>query len=135
MRPASIVNFERVVVLIILLGLVTTAFTWNTAVAMARQQGLGTGFVIGAGAFSLALNLLLLWLIARQRSVVAKWIYILLSLGGLALALVGGRALANLPTPLLLLNAAQWLLSLVSIYLLFRPDTRAWFGGTDNRSA
>lgn len=134
MRPASIVTFERIIILVILLGFVTTALTWDGAVAMARRQGIGESLLIALGALSLAINLLLLWLIARRRSAAAKWIFILLSAGGLAMALIGAGAIASLPLPLIMLNVVQWLLTLYAIWLLFRPDSRGWFGGGDSGS-
>jgi hypothetical protein len=134
MRPASIVNFERVVLLTIVIGLVATVLNWEAAVAMVRSQSrgqFGSTFVIVVEAISIALYLLLLWLIARRRSVVAMWIYVVFAVIGLLMSLRGLGDLGRLPLTALLLQGAQWLLTLVSLWLLFRPDSRAWFRGTD----
>jgi hypothetical protein len=132
MRPASIVNFERVVLITIVIGLVATVLNWDAAVALVRWQSrgqFGSTFVLVIQAVSIAIYLLLLWLIARRRSVVAMWIYVVLAVAGLLLSLRGLPDLGRMPLLPLLLQAAQWLLTLVSLWLLFRPDSRAWFRG------
>ena len=138
MRPASIVNFERVLLLTIVIGLAAAVFNWDATVALARSQSggrFGSTFVLVVQAASIALYLLLLWLIARRRSVVAMWIYVVLAVAGLLLALRGLSSLGQLPLPALLLQAAQWLLTLVSLWLLFRPESRAWLRGAGDAAA
>jgi hypothetical protein len=132
MRPASIVNFERIVLITIVIGLAATVLNWEAVVAMARSQSrgqFGSNFVLVVQALSIALYLLLLWLIARRRSVVAMWIYVVLAVAGLLLSLRGLSELGRMPLWAVLLQAAQWLLTLASLWLLFRPDARAWFRG------
>jgi len=129
MRPASIVNFERIVLLLIVIALVGTVLTWNGLLAAAAQQGLGEGPLIGIHVAALALILLLLWLIARRRSAVARWVWILLWLAWIAVSVPTIGDTLGGPLPELLLHAAQWVLILLSIWMLLRPDAGAWFRG------
>jgi hypothetical protein len=71
--------------------------------------------------------LLLMWLIARRRSVVAKWIWILLSIAGLALMVPAIGTVLRGPLPDVLLQLAQLVLTLLSVWMLLRPDAAAWF--------
>ncbi|MEA3041854.1 MAG: hypothetical protein QOC65_1343 [Sphingomonadales bacterium] len=129
MRPASIVNFERIVLLLLVIGLVGTVLSWDGLQAAAAQQGLGEGALIGVHVVLLALLLLLLWLIAHRRSAVAKWVWILLCVAGIAVSVPTiGDSLSG-PLPAVLLQAAQWILILLSIWMLLRPDAGAWFRG------
>jgi len=131
MRPASIVNFERVVLLIILFNAAGAALDWERTTSALARGGVGQGPMIAFLAGVLALILLLMWLIARRRSTVAKWIYVALTLVLLASAISLLR-IDELGILALALNAAYALLSVVSIWLLFRADARAWLAGDDD---
>lgn len=135
MRPASIVNFERVVLLMIVLALVNAALNWEAMTAYVRAQGMGPTVLIVVQAFSVAVMLLLLWLIARRRSVVAKWIWIALVALGIAMAVPGLSETFDLPAATLIVQLVQWLLSLATVWLLLRPDASAWFAGRDEPPA
>jgi hypothetical protein len=127
MRPNSIVTFERVFLIMIVLGLIGAVLRWDAVVAELRATGLAEGVGIAIYAFALAVSLLLLWLIARRGSSVARWIYVVLCVAGFALAIPAFGATLRLPLPELLMQIAQWLLAILSVWLLFRPDARAWF--------
>ena len=127
MRPASIVNFERVVILSLLVGLVATAVNWEHAVQATETIGFGSGLVIGVQVVSIALTLLLLYFISRRGSSVARWIYVVLVGLAVAFSLANASAVFVLPTVPVLLQLVQWLLSIISIWLLFTADARAWF--------
>ncbi|MEA3017519.1 MAG: hypothetical protein QOI38_2241 [Sphingomonadales bacterium] len=129
MRPASIVNFERIVLLLIVIGLAGTVLSWDGLRIAARHQGLGETALIAVHVVLLALLLLLLWLIAHRRSAVAKWVWILLCLAGIAVSVPALGDSLNGPLPALLMQAAQWVLILLSIWMLLRPDAGAWFRG------
>jgi hypothetical protein len=129
MRPASIVNFERIVLLLIVIVLAGAVLSWDGLVAAAVQQGLGEGALIGILVAAVVLLLLLLWLIARRRSAVARWVWILLWLAWIAVSVPTLGETLNWPLPALLLHAAQWVLILLSIWMLLRPDAGAWFRG------
>lgn len=129
MRPASIVTFERVVLATIVIGFASLVLNWDAAAAPVRRLGYGDNFFIGAYAASLAILLLLLWLIARRGSAVAKWVYTVLYGISIAMALLAFRDNLRLPPAILVIQLVQWALIVFSIWLLFRPDTRSWFGG------
>ncbi|HEX8625594.1 MAG TPA: hypothetical protein VF782_11005 [Allosphingosinicella sp.] len=129
MRPPSIVNFTRVVLLSLAIGILATWLSWDkieSAVA-ATGAGMGTGTIVGIQAVTIALYLLLIWFIHAHGSPVAKWIYVVLCGLGLVIALLGfGQTLSYGPLPAIL-AAVQCILSIISLWLLFRPDSKAWF--------
>jgi chromate transport protein ChrA len=131
MRPASIVKFERVVLLIILLGLATVVMDYDGAYAPIRRLGYGENFFMAAYALSIAVIVLLLWLIARRASAVAKWIYVVIYAVALVLAALSFSDTLRLPPAKLILQLVQWALTIFSIWLLFRPDASAWFARSD----
>src|SRR5438270_9885292 len=124
MRPKSIVNFERVVLLGILIGIVNTWVSWGKMLAMAQAQAqaqggaikIGPGFVIGVQAFFIIIYLLLVWLISRKGSPVAKWIYVVLAALSLIAAAFGLGKMAAYGTPSLVLAIAQHLLTLIALW-------------------
>lgn len=127
MRPASIVKFERAVLVTVFIGLASLVINWDAASAPIRRLGYGDNFFIGAYAASIAIVLLLLWLIARRGSVIAKWVYTVLYGASIVLALLAFRDNLRLPPAILVMQLVQWALILFSIWLLFRPDTNSWF--------
>jgi len=135
MRPKSIVNFERVVLLSILARIVSDWINWDkTQAVMAEAQAqagrvmFGANFAIGVQVVMILVFLLLLWLIARKGSPIAKWIYVVFVLIGLVAGIVGLRqTIAWGPLPLAV-AVLEYLLSLFSLWLLFQPDSKAWFG-------
>ena len=136
MRPASIVNFERLYLGAILLGLVNFYLSWDESAAMLRAvpgMPAGNGLLYAAVGISLFLQLLLLYFIARRASVVAKWVLIVwigIGLVGLVGNLGAGTTLGTLSTAMTIVTT---LLQLAAIWMLFRPDTKAWFAdGVDD---
>lgn len=126
-RPKSIVNFERVVLLSLVLGVLNSYLVWAEIKSSAASMGVPPEYVLGAQVFTILVYLLLLWFIARKASLAAKWIYVVLTLLSLVIGIGGisdAFALGALPA---VLTLAQHALSLVSIWLLFRPDASAWF--------
>ena len=132
MRPQSIVRFERVVLAMIVVGLVSAVLNMEQVTRAAAVYGFGEGLILAMQAISIAVLLLLMWLIARRRSVVAKWIYVLLGVAGLVMAAFQIGGVLRQPAPLLVIEAVQWLLTIFSIWLLFRPDAKAWFAHRDD---
>ncbi len=133
MRPASIVLFERLVLLSIVLGIINTILVWDQLNAQVAQQGVGPSMVLGIQGVTIALYLLLIWFISRKGSPVAKWIYVVLAGLGLVAGLAGiGQAFA-LGTLNGILSILGYVLAAVTIWLLFRPDSKAWFA--DGRTA
>lgn len=129
MRPPSIVNFTRVVLLSLAIGILATWLSWEkveSAVA-ATGSGMGTETIVGIQAVTIALYLLLVWFIHAHGSPVAKWIYVVLCGLGLVIGLLGFGQTLSYGTLPALLAALQYILSIYSLWLLFRPDSKAWF--------
>ncbi len=132
MRPKSIVYYEYAYLGSVLLGIVVTAMTWTannqTEEVEKIRAMLGASFLPILYVFIYTLSLALWYFTARAPNTVAKWIVVGwfgLSLVGFAMALGAG----NVPSdPAGLLALAALLLNAVAVYLLFRPDARAWFG-------
>ncbi|MHA6722705.1 hypothetical protein [Sphingomonas sp. RS2018] len=130
-RPPSIVAFERCYLGAWVIGLGNTMLGWgdvqaNPDVVSATQQ-LGGWFLPTITAIYFAVPLVLWYLIARQGSVIAKWVLTIctaLWTVWVGLSLGGGAFTATTETVVTLLSFA---LTLVATYLMFRPDTRAWF--------
>ncbi|HEX8443230.1 MAG TPA: hypothetical protein VF631_06260 [Allosphingosinicella sp.] len=133
MRPKSIVLFERLVLLSILLGIINTVLIWDQLNSQVAQAGMGAGTVLGIQAVTIALFLLLIWFISRKGSPVAKWIYVVLGGIGLISSLVGIGQAFEMGTISGAISIVSILLTLLTIWLLFRPDAKAWFA--DGRSA
>lgn len=131
MRPQSILMFERLFVLSIVLSAISFAigygdFSQQVASDPTMQRlGLGGGFVVGLAVTGYAIYLLLWYLIARRAANWAKWILVLflvLSLTSLPGALSGQWDLS------MLLAVAIYALQVAAVVYLFQPDARAWLG-------
>jgi hypothetical protein len=133
MRPPSIVNFERLFLAALLLGVIVVVVGYEAATAqLAREPALrqlgvgGSEIVIGTSAAWLAIYLLLWFLIARKASNVAKWILAILSAIGAIFYLPALTGRWDLP---LLLNVGYYALELAAVACLFRADATAWLKG------
>lgn len=129
MRPKSIVLFERLVLLGLILGLVNAFLVSGRMEAMLAAQGKGMtmGTVYLIQAVTIALYLLLVWFISRKGSPIAKWIYVVIAVLGFVIGIAGLRQAMEFGTVPLIINLAQYAITLATIYLLFRPDAKAWF--------
>jgi hypothetical protein len=126
-RPLSIRRFER----LFYFGLATGVLNdWVLATNTDPQvRHLQPANVLMDLAFTTAVNLLLLWLIAYRGSNPARWVFIVLVAFG-AIVMVAHASLAlDYGDLSLALTLAQFLLCAMEIFLLFRPDSRAWFAG------
>ncbi|WP_174293053.1 hypothetical protein [Sphingomonas bacterium] len=134
LRPQSIITFERCYLGAWLIGLVNLALTWNGRLALADANAAAT---IGAGTVSTIalvgvvvggiITLTLWWFVARQASVVAKWIVVVFfGLGVLGFLASIGRG-TMLPGIGGVLTVVSWVLQAVAVFMLFRPDANAWF--------
>jgi formate hydrogenlyase subunit 3/multisubunit Na+/H+ antiporter MnhD subunit len=127
MRPKSIVNFERVVLLWILVGLVNAWLQWNHLVAQMAAAHLGPNVIIIGQGISILINLLLLWFIAHRGSPVAKWIYVVLAAIGLVFGIIGLVRNLDMGAMPLAVTILQYLLVASALWLIFQPDSKAWF--------
>ena len=128
MRPASIIWFERAVVLLIVLSIANVCLIWDELVAETNGAGGGPVLVIVTQGISFGLYALLAWLTSRRASNIAKWLYVgVNALGFIGLADMSGVVASG--AILLALIIAEYGLSAISIGLLFRRDARDWFAG------
>jgi hypothetical protein len=129
MRPQSIVNFARIVLLSLAIGILATWLSWDKlqAAVAATGSGMGTNTILIIQGITIALYLLLIWFIYAKGSPVAKWIYVVLCVLGLVIGAFGFRQTMAYGTVPAILAAIQYLLAIVSLWLLFRPDSKAWF--------
>jgi hypothetical protein len=129
MRPSTIVNFEWLSLLAVLLGVATTVLTWDSLIASVRSKVLGSGLEPAVAILAIiyiALLVMLILLTSRRASNVAKWLLVLI----IALELVASapRIPAMLGAGLLgWVETAQMLIQLAAVVMLFLPASRAWF--------
>ena len=128
MRPTSILYFERLSLLSILVGMAFTWIDWDKQIAAARASGLAPAVVPITLAFSLAILLLLIFLISRTGLAIAKWIFVALFALGLVFSVP--QVLQALDRGLVgLLQLTQLVVQGMAIYFLFTPEARDWFRG------
>ena len=94
---------------------------------MAGKPHLSSGTTLGIQIVMILLYLLLIYFISRKGSPVAKWIYVVLCVLGLVFGLVGLPLMMQMGPLPLVIAIVQYALSIVSLWLLFRPDSKAWF--------
>jgi hypothetical protein len=130
MRPPSIVRFEQAVYASLGLSLVNSLIWSDTDTASSPGIELPLSHLIGLHVVALGISVLLIWLIARRASNIAKWIFVALSGLSLALQLASPEwifEMGGVETAILL---SQDLLIIIALRMLFRSDSRAWFNGT-----
>jgi hypothetical protein len=129
MRPSTIVNFEWLSLLAILLGVATMVLAWDSLISSVRSKVLGSGLEPAVAILAIiyvALLVLLILLTSRRASNVAKWLLVLIIAAGLVgsvpriPAMLGAGVLGWVET-------AQMLIQLAAIVMLFLPASRAWF--------
>jgi len=126
-RPASIRWFERLVLLSIALGVVNTYLIWDEIMAQAAMTEYGASFVFTIQAITYGFVLLLLWFITWRRSRVGKWIYVVLSAVGLLDGVLQLGTILAREGIVVAIEAAQYLIMVTGVWMLFRADTRPWF--------
>jgi hypothetical protein len=129
MRPRSIIWFERAAILLLALAALQAyqklygSSPLPSDLRRLRMIGLAIYAVIAAAILSLV------WLIARRRNTLAKWLYVALNVARLAGSILLPLAISDVPPSFPPIAWAQMLLIAISIWLLFRPDARSWFVG------
>jgi len=131
-RSTSIIWFERLSLLSLALIVPQDYLAWDELKAAAEADGVNPMVVVAvAQGIGIALSLFLILMVSRGRSRVFKWIYAVLS--GLGLI----WTFFTLPSELVgqplagALTAAQNLMVLVAIVLLFKSDSVRWLAGED----
>ena len=120
--PYSIRLFERTQISAVVVGWINAALTYR----LLLHERIGPLAYAGAMMALSGLVAVLMFRIARRRSSVCKWILVMLSAAMIApwLALLKRIGISELQGVLLLLQGG---LQLLALYLLVRPDARAWF--------
>ena len=136
LRPASIVTFERCYLGAWAIGLINTIVNWQTTMAAmsanpnaaALGPSFATTMMIGGLVIGAAITVLLWYFVAKRGSLVAKWVVtILIALG--VIFFVFGAAMGRMQMgPVAIVGIMQVVLQVVAVVMLFRPDTKAWFG-------
>ena len=137
-RPASIVTFERCYLGAWIVGLINTALNWNRTVTMMAANpattqmgpGFGTTMLAGGLVIGAAITLVLWYFVAKRGSVVAKWIVTVLFAFGL-ISFLWSLAMARISLGVSgIIGVVTMVLQAIAVFMLFRPDTKAWFGET-----
>ena len=130
MRPPSIVWFERLSLLALAIGALVSVATWNEVLASIQSSGIGATAAAAIHIVLFALLVGLVLLISRGRSVVAKWVFVILFVGGLILTAPGLGGIFERGL-LGLVQAVQLLLQVIAVGLLFAPPASAWLRGRE----
>lgn len=128
MRPQSIVNFERLAVIALVVGVAATLWRWQSLVARIAHMGVDPTYLPVMEAMGVVIVLALIFGAARKASTAAKWVYVILFILG---AVSIGRGLPNAASHGLstLVSIVQFALQATAIYFLFTPAANAWFAG------
>jgi len=131
MRPASIVQFERLYLGALAISVIADAMNWSAAQAAIQRNpqiaAAGPIVLIAGLAISYVAMIALWYLAARRQSAVAKWIlaiWFVLSTVFTALALFRGGFSLSVAA---VLGWAAYLLRAWGVSYLFKPDADAWF--------
>ena len=144
-RPPSIILFERLYLGSLVVFLLGTAAFWSRTQAIAQEKiaampqaqansaigSIMTGTMAGTVVLVAAVSVLFWWLVARQRSAVGKWLVVATEVLGALSALSAIFTLVrgtNPNPPGAIVQLVATLLAIAAAVLLFRPDTRPWFG-------
>jgi hypothetical protein len=127
MRPTSILYFERLSLLSIFAGIAFAIVSWQDGIVADRVAGFGPAFMPLLQGAGLAFLLLLIFLISRKASIVAKWV--LAALFVLGAVYIAPQLPAELGKGLIgLLLLTQLAIQVAAVYFLFTPEARDWFG-------
>jgi hypothetical protein len=131
MRPASIVQFERLFLGSLVVGLLLDLLTLQGNMALASTKAttaaVGPGLIVGMVIVRYVIALALWYFAARRASVVAKWILsVIFVFNACALAYLLFRTGIRFELSALL-NIVAFLLFGWAMSYLFKPDADDWF--------
>jgi heme A synthase len=131
MRPKSIILFERLFLISIILTAISAYLSFGQTLAQIETNadfkalGWDSSAVIITAILYVAFLLLLYYLIAYRASVIAKWILVLVTV--LSMTTLPSAIAVQSGVPLILAVMTN-LSALAAIILLFFSDARAWLG-------
>ncbi len=131
MRPASITMFDRLYLGATALGIINTVVSYDETMAQLEadpavtEMGMATaGFMFGALGVSVAISLLLWFLISRKAITVAKWILTVLTVIGTLMIPLSLSEMGLVP---MIFTLVITVMQLAAVWMLFRPDAKPWF--------
>ncbi|MCK0129679.1 hypothetical protein [Erythrobacter sp. F6033] len=133
MKPKSIIMFDKLFWISMILGLLYLAYTWNSIFAELDTAEFGDdpmvrsiliGSLIVGLLFAYGISILLWYLTSRKANNVARWIYIVLT--GLGVLMTIGGLFA-LPMDEVIISIGLSLLQIATVVYLLLPDAAAWF--------
>ena len=131
MRPKSIINFERLYLGALAIGLVNILLSWQQGMGLLNNnpdtRSLGQGVVYVSIFIGFLVPLLLWYFTARRASVVAKWIVVILFVLGVVSLVINFQRTAVLTDPAGILGLIGFVMQAGAVWMLFRPDAKAWF--------
>jgi len=131
-RPSSIVNFERCYLGAVVVGLIASLLNWQhmeSLVSVQRANAMiGSWYMPAAVIVGVLIPVVLWYFVARRASTVAKWIVVVLFVFS-CFGLVTGLAGHTYPTGIAgVLSIIAFVLDAIAVWMLFKPDAKAWFG-------
>jgi hypothetical protein len=124
--PSNVRNFFWLNVLSLALGVIVAIMTSPKLYAMAAAAGRGPGYIITIQVVTMALLLLLIWLIAFKRQNWARWVWLVMFVLGMpGYAIVFKNLMGISLTGAI--SLMQLVLQLVALYSIFTGNARAWF--------
>ena len=124
-RPNSIIWFERLYIGSLMIAAAVMAMGWDAV----RTDAIPPGVLIAGVSLGLLLPLLLILLVSRKRSRVAKWLLVALFAIGLAsIAMTWDR---GRNWRLDIIGTVTTAMQLLAVALLFTGPARAWLAGKD----
>ena len=131
MRPQPIILFERFYLTGIVLGALSDALSWRSALASVAAQGapVDATTLLGTAVARVLIDATLWYFVAYRSSRVAKWIlaiWVALQFTLLVVGIARGAFTGGLIGMLTLLAVV---LKLAGVIQTFRPDARPWFAG------
>lgn len=134
MRPKSIVQFEQLYLISWGVALLASLLAWENRWAEMERTAivldLALPLILTVFLIGLAIPLVLLYFAARRRSVIAKWIIVVLAALGVlsaVLALFQQTLTAGLSG---FVEIVAIFVRVLAVVPLFNPDAKAWFAGT-----
>lgn len=129
MRPNSIVYFERIFLISILLTAIGAFLSFDQTLAQMQANadfnrlGWGASVLVATAVSYVILLLLLDYFIAHRASKIAKWILVLLTV--MSFTTLPGAFAVQSGLPLIIAVLTN-LLAIAAIVLLFTPSARKW---------
>ena len=136
MRPQSIINFERLYLGSLALGILNYFLSYDEMMAqlqadpaVAEMGFASSGFILGTAAVGWGISLLFWFFIARRASNIAKWVLVIITALGL---LFLPSSLSTVGAVTLVFTLIITVVQLAAIALLFRADAKRWLEGKGN---